>query len=188
MSMQITSSAFAPGQAIPKKYTQDGQNISPPLHWSGVPKETRELALLLEDPDAPKTFPNPFVHWVLYKLPPSVAGVNEKVPPRPTLQSTLGALQGKKSTMQGTNSAEKIGYVGMAPPPGHGMHHYLFKLYALDTSLDIPPGIDSDSLKAIMSGHILEEAQLVGTYEKWAVVNRIKMALMGRMSNTMVSH
>jgi Raf kinase inhibitor-like YbhB/YbcL family protein len=122
MAFEIHSSAFLPGQPIPKKYSQDGENISPPVSWSGIPSGTRELVLVVEDPDAPKPFPNPFIHWILYKIPPDVLALNEAIPTDKNLLTPTGATQGQ-------NSAGKIGYVGPAPPLGHGTHHYHFKLF-----------------------------------------------------------
>lgn len=170
MPMQIESSAFGPGQPIPKKYSQDGENISPRLRITGVPATAKELVLLVEDPDAPKPFPNPFIHWVLYKIPPITTSLSEAVPTEKTLANPKGAMQGQ-------NSAGKIGYVGPAPPPGHGPHHYHFKLIALDTELSVVPGLDRDALKALLGNHILDQAELVGTYEKWPIVGAIKSAL-----------
>jgi hypothetical protein len=170
--MQIDSPAFQAGQPIPKKFTQDGENISPALNFSGVPSGTRELILIVEDPDAPKPHPNPFIHWVLYNLPPETRSLPEAVPTDRTLRTPLGAKQGQ-------NSAGKIGYIGCAPPPAHGPHHYHFKLFALDTNLNIAPALERDTLLTAMKGHIIEQAQIVGTYERLAVVNRIKTALTG---------
>jgi hypothetical protein len=170
MALEIHSTVFAPGQPIPEKYSQDGENISPPLQWSGIPSATRELVLLVVDPDAPK--PNPFIHWVLYKIPPSVMALPEAVPTENILKVPAGAMQGQ-------NSAGKIGYVGPAPPLGHGTHHYHFKLLALDTTLSVVPALDKGALHALLVGHILEQAELVGTYERGAVINRIKTAVMG---------
>jgi hypothetical protein len=170
--MKIYSSAFAAGEAIPKKYSQDGDNISPPLRWDGISDRATELVLLVEDPDAPKPFPTPFIHWVLYKIPPNVTMLNEAVPTEKTLQTPAGAMQGQ-------NSGGKIGYIGPAPPMGHGTHHYHFKLFALDTALNVVPALDKGALHALMVGHIIEQTELVGTYERGAVINRIKTAALG---------
>lgn len=164
--MQIQSSAFSPGQPIPQKYSQDGDNISPSLLFSGVPSGTKELVLLVEDPDAPKPFPNPFIHWVLYKIPPDTTMLNEAMPTNAQLQTPPGALQG-------LNSSGKIGYTGPAPPPAHGPHHYHFKLIALDTSLGVAPALDRGALLTLMTGHIIAQTEVVGTYERLAAVNRI---------------
>jgi Raf kinase inhibitor-like YbhB/YbcL family protein len=158
MSIQVTSEAFKPGAAIPARYTADGDDISPPLNWTGVPGNAKELALIVEDPDAPQ--PEPFIHWVIYKIPADAAGLPEGVPAQAKLKSPAGAVQGKNSFKN------KIGYGGPAPPPGHGTHHYHFRLYALDQPLEVQGGLDNKALIAAMSGHILDEGELIGTYER----------------------
>lgn len=157
MNIQISSPAFGADQAIPKKYSGEGQNVSPVLSWVGVPAETKELALIVDDPDAPR--PQPFVHWVLYKIPPGTTSLTECVLAQEKLAVPPGALQGK-------NSANSIGYMGPMPPPGHGVHHYHFKLYALDAEFNVKPGMDKDALLKAMKGHVLAEGELVGTYER----------------------
>lgn len=157
MTLKISSSAFEDGQPIPKKYTGDGQDISPPLAVAGVPAEARELALIVDDPDAPR--PEPWVHWVMYKIPADVKQLDEGINPSLRVAQPGGALQGR-------NSWDRIGYGGPAPPEGHGTHHYYFKLYALDEPLSLEPGLDKDRLLTAMDGHILAEAQVVGTYER----------------------
>ena len=157
MSMTIHSDAFADGRAIPRRFGEDGEDLSPPLSWSGLPEGTRELAMIVEDPDAPRA--EPWVHWVLYKIPPDTRTLSEGVPPSPTLNVPLGALQGKNSW--GTD-----GYRGPAPPPGHGTHHYHFRLFALDVPLHAAQGLDKPGLLDAMQGHILAQAELVRTYER----------------------
>jgi Raf kinase inhibitor-like YbhB/YbcL family protein len=157
MSIQVASDAFGPGQPIPRKYTEDGQDISPPLKWSNVPARAKELALIMDDPDAPR--PEPFVHWVIYKIPAAATGLPEGIPAELKLKAPPGALQGK-------NSFKKIGYGGPAPPPGHGTHHYHFRVYALDQSLNLQGGLDKKALLAAMSGHVIDHEELVGTYER----------------------
>ena len=156
MKITITSKAFAEGQSIPTKYTADGQDVSPPLAWSDVPPGTKELALIVDDPDAPS--PQPWVHWVIYKIPADATELAEGIPAEAELAAPTGALQGK-------NSWDKIGYGGPAPPPG-GAHRYYFKLYALDAELDLKSGADKDALLAAMKPHILAEGQLMGTYKR----------------------
>jgi Raf kinase inhibitor-like YbhB/YbcL family protein len=160
MVIQVTSTAFADGAKIPVKYTGDGDDVSPPLAWSGLPEGTRELALICDDPDAPT--PNPWVHWVIYKIPADCPGLPEGVADSPTLEEPAGALQGKNSWPSG----QKIGYRGPAPPQGHGVHHYFFHLYALDAALALKPGIDKTALLNAMAEHVLAEGQLVGPYER----------------------
>ena len=149
MSIHMASVAFDADRPIPKKHTGEGPDISPPLTWSGVPAGAKELALICDDPDAPTE--NPWVHWVLYKLPPTLPGLQEG--------DTGGGLAGK-------NDFEKMGYGGPMPPKGHGVHHYQFKLYALDRTVDAGPGLTKEQLLEKMKGHILTQGVLVGTYER----------------------
>ena len=153
----IKSPAFADGQPIPPRHTVNGADVSPLLRWTGVPDEARELALICDDPDAPT--PQPWVHWLIYKIAADTTGLPEQVPPAARLEAPVGALQG-------LNSWQTIGYRGPAPPPGYGTHHYHFKLYALDATLDLAEAIDKPALLKAMAGHILAEGELVGTYER----------------------
>ena len=157
MSITITSTAFESNQPIPRKYSGEGQDVSPPLSWSNLPDGTKELALIVDDPDAP--IPEPWVHWVLYKIPIDTQGLQENIPTSSKVSTPAGVLNGK-------NSWGKLGYGGPMPPPGHGVHRYFFKLYALDTTLDLPPEADKNTLLKAMSGHILVEGELVGTYKR----------------------
>jgi Raf kinase inhibitor-like YbhB/YbcL family protein len=149
MSIQVSSQAFEPGGAIPKKYTGEGQDVSPPLAWSGLPEGTRELALVCDDPDAPTA--KPFVHWVLYKIPADRSGLPEG--------DARGALEGE-------NDFGGTGYGGPMPPRGHGTHRYRFKVYALDAELEVVAGLTKDELLRAIEGHVLAEGELVGTYER----------------------
>lgn len=161
MTITLTSEGFSEGQTIPKRHTGDGDDLSPPLRWSGVPSETKQMALICDDPDAPTD--QPWVHWVIYQLPPDLAGLPEGVAASPRLeQPAAGILQGRNSWPSGRT----IGYRGPAPPPGHGVHHYHFKLYALDQPLDLQPGVDKATLLRAMEGHILAQGELVGTYSR----------------------
>jgi Raf kinase inhibitor-like YbhB/YbcL family protein len=153
----LRTPAFTEGHPIPARHTEDGDDLSPELTWSGLPKGTRELALIVDDPDAPSA--EPWVHWLIYKIPAEAAGLAEGIPATATLTSPAGAVQGK-------NSFGTTGYRGPAPPEGHGTHHYHFKLYALDAPLDVPPGLDKKSLLDAMSGHVLSHRELVGTYKR----------------------
>jgi len=160
--IELTSTAFGAGQAIPPRYAEDGEDLSPPLAWSGLPEATRELALICDDPDAPspkRPAAEPWVHWVLYKIPPGAGGLPEGIPAAARLEDPPGAIQGN-------NSWPTIGYRGPAPPPGSGTHRYFFKLYALDVELDVAPGLDKKALLEAMSGHVLGEGELMGTYER----------------------
>jgi Raf kinase inhibitor-like YbhB/YbcL family protein len=157
MALTLRSEAFTDGQATPRRYTGDGEDLSPPLSWSGLPAGTRELALIVDDPDAPRA--EPWVHWVLAKIPADVGTLTEGLPRNPTLDVPLGAVQGKNSW--GTD-----GYRGPAPPRGHGTHHYHFKLYALDAPLPVAQGTDKAGLLEALRGHVLGETELVGTYQR----------------------
>ena len=157
MRITITSTAFSHNEPIARKHTGEGADVSPALSWSGVPEGTKELALIMDDPDAPR--PEPWVHWVIYKLPPTLTGLPEGISKTLTLTEPAGALQGN-------NTWPKVGYNGPMPPPGHGVHHYHFKLYALDATLDAQPGLDKKQLLAKMKGHVLAEGELIGTYQR----------------------
>lgn len=149
MAIEVSSSAFEPGVAIPRKHTGEGQDVSPTLTWTGVPDETKEIALICDDPDAPT--PAPWVHWVVYKIPADRTGLPEG--------DTQGALEGK-------NDFGGTGYGGPMPPRGHGVHRYHFKVYALDTELEVAAGLTKERLLEAMEGHVLAEGELIGTYER----------------------
>jgi len=160
MAIEITSEAFTQGQRIPKKHTGEGDDLSPPLAWSGVPEAAKELVLICDDPDAPTA--EPWVHWVIYKIPASTAGLPEGIGRKPRLKNPPGALQGKNSWPSG----QTIGYRGPMPPPSHGTHHYVFKLYALEARMVAEPGLDKKTVLDEIRNHVLAEGQLVGTYER----------------------
>ncbi|MGQ9771147.1 MAG: YbhB/YbcL family Raf kinase inhibitor-like protein [Thermogutta sp.] len=160
MQMKLTSPAFQPGQPIPKKYTGEGEDLSPPLEWSNAPEEAQEFALICDDPDAPVA--EPWVHWVIYKIPRDVTKLPEGVAKTAKLFNPPGALQGKNSWPSG----QTIGYRGPMPPPGHGRHRYYFRIYALDKPLNLAPGATKKELLEAMKGHILAQAELMGTYER----------------------
>jgi Raf kinase inhibitor-like YbhB/YbcL family protein len=157
MNLTIESPAFANDTTIPKRFTGDGEDVSPELTWSGVPAGAKELALICDDPDAPT--PEPWVHWLIYNIPVTATGLPENISKTPTLSAPEGAQQGK-------NSWGRIGYGGPAPPPGHGVHHYHFKLYALDTPLSVKPGLTKAELLSAMEAHILTQGELVGLYQR----------------------
>jgi Raf kinase inhibitor-like YbhB/YbcL family protein len=160
MTLKLTSSAFTQGHPIPKKYTGEGADVSPPLSWSDLPEGTKELALICDDPDAPTA--EPWVHWVIYKIPATAKGLPEGVPRKPRLKEPAGALQGKNSWPGGEN----VGYRGPMPPPGHGVHHYYFKLYALDSHVALEPGADKKTVLNAIRERILAEGVLMGTYQR----------------------
>jgi Raf kinase inhibitor-like YbhB/YbcL family protein len=145
-TLEITSSAFDNGSDIPSKYTCDGEEINPPLSVSNIPEGTKTLAIIVEDPDAPK---GTFDHWVTWNLPPESI-IEEK----------------RTSGVSGRNGAGKTGYYGPCPPSGS--HRYYFNIFALDTSLDIEEGSDKKALQDAMRDHILSSGTLMGRYKKIA--------------------
>ncbi len=153
MSIVVTSTAFQQGMAIPKQFTGDGADVSPPLSWSEPPSGTKSIALICDDPDAPR---GTWVHWVLYNLPAQTRALDEGVPTTTTLAS--GAKQGK-------NDFGNIGYGGPSPPQGKP-HRYYFKLYALAVEVDLAPGATKAQLSDAMKGHVLAEGSLMGTYQR----------------------
>ncbi len=155
-TMAVSSPAFGQGQPIPAKYTEDGQDVSPELRWSGAPPQTHQLALVVDDPDAPSA--QPWVHWVIYAIAPSTSVLPEGVPNEEAPAAPAGAKQGK-------NSWGTVGYRGPAPPAGK-VHHYHFKLYALDTQTSAGPGLDKAALLQQIEGHIIAQGELVGTYQR----------------------
>jgi Raf kinase inhibitor-like YbhB/YbcL family protein len=152
MSIRLESSAFSEGGAIPRQYTCDGRDLSPPLSFSGLPPEAKSLALICDDPDAPS---KTWVHWVLYNLPPGAKGLPEGVP---------AAKEVAGGGAQGTNDFRNIGYRGPCPPSG--THRYVFKLYALDGEVSLPPGTTKEELLRAMEGHVLAEGKLSGKYSR----------------------
>jgi Raf kinase inhibitor-like YbhB/YbcL family protein len=152
-TMQITSTAFREGQPIPEEYTCDEKNASPPLQWTGAPESTKSLVVIADDPDAPV---GTWVHWVLYDLPPSVSALPEGLP------KSQHTPQGAK---QGLNDFKHLGYGGPCPPPGKP-HRYFFKLYALDTVLNLRPGSRKQDVERAMDKHVLAEGHLMGTYQR----------------------
>jgi Raf kinase inhibitor-like YbhB/YbcL family protein len=147
MALDVTSSAFSEGQSIPEKYTCDGQNVSPPIKWSGASEKTKSIAIICEDPDAPS---GTFSHWVLYDLPGSTKELAE------------GSSGGGK---EGVNGFGKKGYGGPCPPPGPA-HGYFFRIYALDTESLSNAGSSKENITAAMQGHILAQRQLMGRYKR----------------------
>ena len=151
--MELKSAAFQPGSDIPAQFTCDGSDISPPLVWTAPPERTESFALVMDDPDAPR---GTFVHWVLYDLPASERELPQDVPRQRMLPS--GARQGH-------NDFGKVGYGGPCPPAG-SLHRYYFRLYALDTRLDLKAGATRAQLDRAVRGHVLAQAELMARYQR----------------------
>ena len=152
MGIKLTSTAFQDGDMIPAKYSCDGQNISPPINFSGLPPSAKSLALVCDDPDAPgKTW----VHWVLYDLPPTATELAENIAHEEKLS---------KGGKQGKNDFGKIGYGGPCPPSG--THRYVFRLFALDNETGIEPGATKEQLMKAIEGHMVAEGELMGRYKR----------------------
>ncbi len=147
--LKITSSAFEPHGRIPDRHTDAGEDVSPEISWSGVPEGTQQLALVCHDPDAP--LPHGFTHWVVYGISPDTSGIPEG---------------GGGSFAEGGNDFGNQGWNGPSPPEGHGPHHYYFWVYALDTEVDAEPGFSRAELLERIGDHVIEQARLVGTYER----------------------
>lgn len=151
--LELKSGAFAAGDTIPRQYTCEGEDVSPELTWRGAPEGTRTFALICDDPDAPG---QTWVHWVIYNIPADVSQLPAGV---------AGDEELADGTRQGINDFKAIGYGGPCPPPGPE-HRYFFKLYALSTPLDLPPGSTKNDLLAAMDGITLAEARLMGMYQR----------------------
>ncbi len=152
--MKITCSEFHHGQPIPKRYSGDGEDISPPLNWSGAPEATHSFALVCEDLDATDEI-HPFIHWMVYGISSRTSFLPEGLAPVAEIGAPISAYQGR-------NSFGNLGYGGPQPP--EGTHRYVFTLYALDADLGLRPGVSYPELMSAMRGHILEQAGVKGTY------------------------
>jgi Raf kinase inhibitor-like YbhB/YbcL family protein len=152
--MELGSPDFTPGGEIPRRHTCEGEDLAPALQWSGVPAQARSLALIVDDPDAPDPAApqRTWVHWVLFDLPPSATGLPQGGRPLPA------------GTREGLNDWRRSGYGGPCPPIGR--HRYFFKLYALDRTLGALARADKAAVESAMRGHVLAQAELVGTYRK----------------------
>jgi Raf kinase inhibitor-like YbhB/YbcL family protein len=157
----VESPVLQNDRPIPKDYTPDGRNISPPLTWREVPGNTRELAVIVEDPDAGS--PPPYVHWLIYKIPATAKGLPENVP----IDSAVAMPAEIGGALQGSNGFRRNLYRGPAPPPGKP-HHYHFIVYALDQPLNLPAGATRQQLLDAMKGHVVGEGEIVSTYERVA--------------------
>lgn len=152
MEFIVDSEAFEDGEAVPRKYSCDGDDISPPLRWTGIPPGTQALAVVLDDPDAPA---GTWVHWVVFDIPATSGGLQEGIPPDPELAG---------GGRHGSNSWGRPGYGGPCPPSG--VHRYFFRVYALDSALDLEPGATKEQVLAAMENHVLDSAELMGTYAR----------------------
>lgn len=152
MKINVGSAAFTEGEMIPRQYTCDGADISPPLSWSTLPEGTKSIAIIADDPDAPA---GTWVHWLVYNLPPDLKGLPENMPAQNTLAN---------GGIQGMTDFRRIGYGGPCPP--RGTHRYFFKVYAIDTMLNLDPGAIKKRLLVSMEEHILAEGELMGKYRR----------------------
>jgi len=164
----LSSPSFRNNQPMPAKHSCEGTDASPALKWEGAPASTKSFALICDDPDAPG---GSWVHWVLYGIPASTTELPENVAKVDGVASvdyevTSQSVVKSAFANQGMNSFGRVGYGGPCPPRGHGVHHYHFRLYALDTELNLAPRLTRQQLEAAMKGHILAQTELVGTYRR----------------------
>ena len=155
--LAVTSPAFQDGERIPTRYARQGANRSPALNWSQLPMDTASIVMICEDPDAPQ--PDPFTHWVIFNIAPTLPGIPEGISQLPQPAEVSGAGQG-------VNDFDHVGYDGPAPPPGHGVHRYRFQIYALDAVLNLPPGVSKLAVRQAMDGHVLGKGVLSGTFSR----------------------
>ncbi len=158
--MELSTAAFVPDGPIPVRYTGDGEDVSPAFSWNKVPDATEEFALICDDPDAPTS--EPWVHWVLLKIPGHWRLLPEGIGNHAANMLPDGLRQGLNSWPSGRTDC----YRGPEPPRGHGVHHYHFRLYALDQPLNLPHGVTKAEVLNAIDGHVLDAAELVGTYER----------------------
>jgi Raf kinase inhibitor-like YbhB/YbcL family protein len=149
-ALVLSSSSFVSEETIPRRYTCDGANVSPELHWTHAPAESKSFALVMHDPDAPVDF----THWLAYNIPPSVRELAEGASPGGSMPA---------GSQEGANSFGRSGYGGPCPPAGRP-HHYRFQLYALDIRVDLPAGAERGRLESAMQGHLIAEGQITGIY------------------------
>ena len=145
--LSLTSESFQHSDRIPERHALEGENLSPPLSWSGLPDQAQSIAVICADPDAPS---GTFVHWVGWGIDPEAGRLGE----------------GESAPREGRNDFGKTGYDGPSPPPGHGKHRYYFRVYALDTEPGLEPGASKEELEAAIKGHVLAAGELMGTYER----------------------
>jgi Raf kinase inhibitor-like YbhB/YbcL family protein len=160
-NIAVASPTLKADEMMPRDYTPDGRNVSPPLTWTNVPSAATQLAVVCEDPDAGN--PPPFVHWVIYNIPPTAKGVPEGVPIEPDAPMPLEIA----GAVQGTSGFRRAIYRGPAPPPGKP-HHYHFVVFALDANLSLKPGLTRAELLEATNGHVIGRGELVAIYERKA--------------------
>lgn len=145
--MELTSNAFGDGEPIPRRHTCEGEDLSPPLTWTDPPDGTSSLALIVDDPDAPR---GTFTHWLAWGIDPAAGGLRE----------------GEAARVEGSNDFGQTNYRGPCPPPGHGPHRYFFRLHALEENLELEPGATKAELERAVSAGSVAVAELMGTYER----------------------
>jgi Raf kinase inhibitor-like YbhB/YbcL family protein len=161
-AITVTSPTLKANEVVPIDHTADGKNVSPALMWSGAPANTRQFALIYDDPDV--AFGNPpqtFVHWVVYNIPGTAKGLPAELP----MDAVLTAPADIAGTIQGLSGFKRTGYRGPAPPPGKP-HHYTWTVYALDAELKLEQGLNRNQLLEAMKGHIIGQGSLVAIYER----------------------
>jgi Raf kinase inhibitor-like YbhB/YbcL family protein len=156
-TIKVSSADFSQNGSIPQKHSAYGEDLSPTLSWSGVPKGARSLVLMMEDPDAAN--PKPFVHWIVANIPPTATGLPASIPVKEKIDSLSG-------TVQGANNRSTLGYYGPRPPAGEPPHHYHFQVFALDTTLKLNSGFNRQALLNAMKGHVLAKGEVIGTYQR----------------------
>ena len=145
--LSLASESFQHGDRMPVRHALEGENLSPPLSWSGLPDATQSIVVICEDPDAPS---GTFVHWVGWGIDPGAGRLGE----------------GESAPKEGHNDFGNTGYDGPSPPPGHGRHRYFFRVYALDTEPKLEPAASKEKLEAVIEGHVLAAGELMVTYER----------------------
>lgn len=156
-ALRFTSAAFSSQESIPREYTCEGADVSPPLEWNAVPDGTESLVLIVDDPDAPG---QTFTHWVLFNVP----STETSLPRDLQVDAQFGGAD--PAPREGKNDFGDVGYGGPCPPPGDGEHRYFFRLFAVDRTLDLDAGVSKAEVLSAIEDHVLDQAEVVGTYER----------------------
>ncbi len=156
--LHVRSDAFEEGREIPDEYSAGGRNLSPSVGWSGVPERAQSIVVIVEDPDAPPP-QTPFVHWLVYNIPPTVERLPQDIPKVKQPEQPAGVAQG-------LNSSGSVGWFGPKPPKGDPPHHYHFQVFVLDRDLKLPPGARRQDVLEAMSGHVIGKGQVVATFHQ----------------------